>query len=339
MSGRQQLERIMEIDRQIRAGMYPNPRKLAQELEVSERTIYQDRQFLIDRLHAPLAFDRRRGGWYYTDSTWVLPSAVVTEGELLAFFLSIEVARRYLGTPFEKPLRSAVSKITDSFKGRIEISLEDLRECYILAEIPTVAVNERLLLDLQQAIKTKKKIKMRYYTASRGEWQTRVVEPYHLYNLRGDWYLIAFDHFRHAMRMFQTGRVDWWEVLHEHFERDPKFSFEEWIAHAFQLERGEETVEVVIRFDPYQARYIRERRWHPTQTVEELADGGLVLRFQAGGLAEVKRWVMAFGSHAEVLAPEKLREDVAEEAREIARIYESNPCYKKQGQETYEIKK
>ncbi len=70
MSARQQLERILEIDRQIRAGNYPNACRLARELEVSERTIYQDRQFLLERLRAPLAYDHRCGGWYYTDPNW-----------------------------------------------------------------------------------------------------------------------------------------------------------------------------------------------------------------------------------------------------------------------------
>lgn len=80
MSGRQQLERIMEIDHRVRAGPYPSVRSLALELEVSERTIYQDRQFLVDRLGASLAYDRGHGGWYYTNATWVLPSVMVTEG-------------------------------------------------------------------------------------------------------------------------------------------------------------------------------------------------------------------------------------------------------------------
>ncbi len=322
MSGRQQLERIMEIDRRVRAGLYPNARSLALELEVSERTIYQDRQFLVDRLGAPLAYDRGRGGWYYTDATWVLPSIMVTEGELLAFFLSVEAARRCLGTPFEAALRSAVAKITGSLRAPVEVNLEELRECYAFASLPTLGAREDFLLDLHRAIQERRQVRIHYYTASRGCWQERVVDPYHLYNRGGDWYLIAFDHLRSAYRTFHTGRVDRWEVLASGFTRDSGFRLEEWMAQAFQLERGEEPVEVAVCFDAYQARYIRERRWHPTQTVEELPDGGLILRFRTGGLAEVRRWVMGYGSHAEVLAPESLREEVAAEARAVSALYE-----------------
>lgn len=76
------------------------------------------------------------------------------------------------------------------------------------------------------------------------------------------------------------------------------------------------------------ARYIRERRWHPTQESEEMPDGGLLLRFRTGGLAEVRRWVMSYGSHAEVLVPENLRREVGEEIRKMVRLYE-NICEKK----------
>jgi predicted DNA-binding transcriptional regulator YafY len=36
-----------------------------------------------------------------------------------------------------------------------------------------------------------------------------------------------------------------------------------------------------------------------------------VLRLRVAGLEEVKRWVMQFGPEAEVLAPKRLREEVA----------------------------
>jgi hypothetical protein len=37
--------------------------------------------------------------------TWVLPTIITTGSELLAFFLSAELARLYLGTSFETPLQ------------------------------------------------------------------------------------------------------------------------------------------------------------------------------------------------------------------------------------------
>lgn len=315
------LERIIYIDREIRAGNYPSVSKLAEKFEVSERTIYADREFMINRLGAPIALDEEAGGWCYTDQTWVLPAIMVSEGEMLAFFLSQELSQRYLGTPFEEPLRSAIAKISRYLPADVHFDLDQAARHYTITAGATVDINPRLLLDLQQAIKKRRQLWMIYYTASRGEHRERIVNPYHLYNVRGDWYLFAYDHWRQNIRNFHLGRIEDWRVLAETFERDPDFSPEQHMAQSFLTERGE-PVDVAIRFDEHQARYIRERRWHETQKpLEELSDGGVVLRFRAGGLGEVKRWVMQWGAHAEVLEPAELRADVAEEVGRMQEIY------------------
>ncbi len=66
-------ERLYWIDAQIREGRYPTARQVAERFEVSRRTAYKDRDYLVDRLGAPLVFDRRHGGWTYSDQTFFLP--------------------------------------------------------------------------------------------------------------------------------------------------------------------------------------------------------------------------------------------------------------------------
>jgi predicted DNA-binding transcriptional regulator YafY len=55
--------------------------------------------------------------------------------------------------------------------------------------------------------------------------------------------------------------------------------------------------------------------------IEELPDGSLILCLRARGLDEVKRWVMGYGSHAEVRAPPTLRAAVTQEVGRLAEIY------------------
>jgi predicted DNA-binding transcriptional regulator YafY len=186
------------------------------------------------------------------------------------------------------------------------------------------SVNTQLLTELHRAVQGQLQVRMRYYTASRDDWSERTVNPHHLYNMRGDWYLFAYDQMRAEMRNFHLGRVEWWQVLAEGFERVPNFSPGEWMRSAFQTERGGEPQDVEIRFDAYQARWIRERRWHETQEdpLEELSDGGVILRFRTGGLDEVRRWVMQYGHHAEVLRPESLRQEVAGELKMAVANYD-----------------
>ena len=75
-------------------------------------------------------------------------------------------------------------------------------------------------------------------------------------------------------------------------------------------------MDVVVRFTEEQAPYIWERIWHPSQKLEELEDGRVVLRLRGRRVYEIKSWVLSFGAAAEVLEPEELREAVREEMQE-----------------------
>jgi predicted DNA-binding transcriptional regulator YafY len=314
MSQRQQLERILEIDRQIRAGLYPNADSLAAELEVSRRVIFNDRQFLIDRLGAPLQHDRKHGGWYYAEENWPLPAVMMTEGELLAFFLSVEVAQRYLGTSCEAPLRSAVEKIARSLQGRAAVSLELLHRHFTFAPPAAAPTNEEALVALHEAIAQGRVIQMRYHTASRRQSSDRLVHPHHLVHQGGEWYLIAFDRRRAKMLTFNVARIEKWHLLDERFTRQADFDPRAWQRAAFGAETQSGVVTIAVRFSPDEAVYIGERRWHETQRLEDLPDGGVILRLQ-------KRWIMGYGAHAEVLEPVTLRDEIQNEVRAMKTMY------------------
>lgn len=321
MSQRQQLARVFEIDRQIRAGRYPNAKSLAKDLEVSTRVVFNDRTYLIDRLRAPLATDRARGGWYYTESAWSLPNIMATQGELLAFFLSVELAQRYVGTAFQEPLLSAVHKLSQTLDGDITIDLETLRLHYTFVPPPLMETNAQTLLAVHRAIREQRLIQMSYFANTTGQQTERLVEPYHLNNTKGDWYVLAYDVQKRAKRTFHVGRIQSCRVLEDKFVRRSSLSIDAWIKSSFGAEGGDEPVEVVINFDRNQAPWIRERKWHDTAKPELHADGSVTLRLWTSGLGEVKRWVMQYGSHARVIAPESLQRAVAEEAQKMAAQY------------------
>lgn len=315
------LERIIYIDQQIRAENFPNSRSVAERFEVSERTVADDRRHMIDRLGAPIEFDTDMGGWYYADETWVLPATIISEGELLALFLGQVVSQQYLGTPFEKQLRDGLTKIAKHLPNEVRLDLAEASQCYTVNTGFVSSVNSTLMEKLQLAIRERRQFWMRYYTATRGDRRERTVNPYHLYLALGHWYLIAYDHWRDEIRNFRLSRIEEWRVLSQRFEPDPNFSAEDYIAQGFFTSMGK-VYDIVIQFNEYQARYIREQQWHSTQEpLEELPDGSIILRFRSGGLDAIQRWVMQYGSHAEVLEPAELRDAVAKEVAQMSQIY------------------
>lgn len=60
------IERLLFINKKISNNLYPNPKELARDLEVSVPTIYRDINFLRDRLRAPLEYDSFNMGYYYS---------------------------------------------------------------------------------------------------------------------------------------------------------------------------------------------------------------------------------------------------------------------------------
>ncbi len=288
---------------------------------MSRRQILYDLEYLRDRLQAPLAYDRRRKGYCYSEPTWMLPSIAITQGELMAFFLSVEVAQRFLGTPFEAPLREAVRKLSRELQGDVRVDLEEMRRHYTFSAPALPSVNARLLADVTDAIRQQRQVRITYHSAHNNETTERSVDPYHLANITGDWVLIGFDHLRDDWRDFLLARVTHWQMLPKRFER-VSFDAEAYAESAFRYQHGGEPQRVEIRFDEYQARWIRERKWHDTQEpLEETPDGGVILRFRSAGLEEVKRWVLQYGAHARVLAPEELRRMVGEDLRAAAALY------------------
>jgi len=79
-----------------------------------------------------------------------------------------------------------------------------------------------------------------------------------------------------------------------------------------------EPFRVRVRFGQAVAQYVAERTWSTDQKLTRTGEGGAVLEFTARSEAEVASWVLGFGVHAELLAPEGLRARIAKEAADVA---------------------
>ena len=316
------LERVLRMDVIIRSESYPSVNTFMSLFEVSKRTILGDIEFLKDRLSAPLEYSRARHGYFYTDKDWKLPTLSIQEGQLLALLLSIELTERYLGTSFEEPLRNAIQQLTESLPQDVQVSMSELAHHYSIRPGASAKASPEILLALQQAIQHRHPIDMVYFTASRGEENQRVIHPYHLLNIRGEWNVVAFDLLRQKIRQFALPRIRSWRPLtNEQFKQDATFSPESYFRESFQAEHGDQIVEVILHFDAYQAIYIKERTFHSSQTTQEQPNGSLIVSFKTGALAEVQRQILSYGKHVKVLEPASLVAAVQNEIRETLQLY------------------
>ncbi|HEY8504219.1 MAG TPA: transcriptional regulator [Gemmataceae bacterium] len=312
-AARPPLRRLLEIDRVIRAGEYPNATTLAERLEVHPRTVHRDLDFLRCSWGAPLEFCRLRNGFYYRDPDYALPLMRLTEGELVALFLAERAMQRYKGTPFAQDLATAFRKLTARLPDTVTVNLDHLREGYSFRGPEPGGADPRMFRQLERAVREGRQLELVYWSASRDEVCRRVVDPYHLTSVQGEWYLIAYCHLREEVRMFAPSRVRSLKETGARFARPADFSIDAYLDASFRVLRGGEAQEVRLRFTPAVARYVRGKVWHPSQELREGKGGTLEVTFRLGHLLEVKRWVLSWGADCEVLAPEELRREVAEE--------------------------
>jgi predicted DNA-binding transcriptional regulator YafY len=80
-------------------------------------------------------------------------------------------------------------------------------------------------------------------------------------------------------------------------------------------------VKVRIWFSPDAAGYIKEKIWHDTQKIVPQTDGSIVFEAKVAGTEEIKFSVMSWGSRAEVIEPQSLREEIRLEAETAVEKY------------------
>ena len=269
-----------------------------------------------------MEFCLRRNGYYYRDADYALPLLRVTEGELVALFLAERLMQQYRGTPYEHDLATAFNKLTSQLPGEVSVDLSHLDEAFSVRPAAVGAGDVRRFRQVARAVREGRRLELLYWTASRNEERRRVVDPYHLTSVMGDWYLVAYCHLREEVRMFAPGRIRSVRDTGERFERPADFRIEEYLDGSFRAMRGDgKPRQVRLRFTAEAARWVREKRWHPSQRLRERPDGGVDLTLRLTHLQEVKRWVMSYGAACEVLEPEELKKDIQNELGRMTRLY------------------
>ena len=74
---------------------------------------------------------------------------------------------------------------------------------------------------------------------------------------------------------------------------------------------------VKLKFLPEAAQEIADIQWHSTQSVSFEKDGSAIVEFRVDGLKEIKRWILSYGNHVQVLAPKILQKIIIETAQNV----------------------
>ena len=274
-----------------------------------------------DLLGAPIEYHRKKRGFFYRENWVFLPSAFLEQDEAEALKVTKKVLSHYTGTPYYDEVSSALDKVLQYLPKTFGDN--DLFSVYSFEHSAETHELSTHFVTLEDAIRQKVKISIVYDAPSSGAMSERTIHPYRLHysHAAQRWYLVAYCELRMGMRTFAVGRIKKLQLLTEHFECRPGFSVDAYLSKTFDQMVGETEQEVSIRFSAYQAPWIKERQWHPSQKISEHHEGGITISFNVGALDAVKRWVMRYGKEAEVIEPQALRDMVRDEVRDMEVVY------------------
>lgn len=167
-----------------------------------------------------------------------------------------------------------------------------------------------------------RQVKIGYRSPRSGVLRQRTISPYALEPTPSGIYVIGHDSWSDDIRTFKLDRLESAQLLTRRFAIPDDFDLEARLASGWRIMAGDEVNEVVLRFAPEVKAQVQERQWHPSQTLEELANGRCLLRVQVAEPLEMKPWIRGWGAQVEVLAPGWLRADIAAEMRQAAEQYQ-----------------
>jgi len=299
---------------------------LAQGLDVTTRTIRRDLAALQEA-GFPLYDERDDDG----RARWRLDGQVLkgletgfTLAELCALYLSRNMLEAVAGTPFQRDLNLAFARLEKMLSPRMRQFLDRLPQ--VLAAKPGprargTASSPEVVARLLEATLHYRVANMKYHSVSSARMKEYAIHPYRLAFAQGGLYLLAYVPEYQDLRTFAVDRIASVSLDKQTFTPTRAIP-DDVFGNSLGVNTGPAS-RVDIAFDKKVAAYVRARVWHPSQTIRESNDGGLVLTMDVCNDIALRSWVLSWGSSARVLAPASLAKEIRTDLESARALYQS----------------
>lgn len=279
---------------------------LAQQFEISKRTIYRDMSAL-NQMGIPIA--AMPGEGFELVEGFYVPPLMFKEEEAVALSLGLRLLTQQAAGSLTQSADSALAKITVALPEQVRARSEALTDVIgFITPGQKFDLDDPQLLVIQKAIQEKRVIHIRYHGYQKDEVTERDVEPHQLFYSDGVWYLEGYCRLRKDIRAFRLSRIERMTALRETFSKRRTGKPGE-----------QKKIEIRIRFSKNIARWVRERQHYGFQREETLPDGVLMV-YEVHDVSEMTAWILGWGEAAEALSPKELRKSLRETAQKLANL-------------------
>lgn len=298
--------------------------EICAELKIDRRSVYRLLD-VINEMHFPVydypdPEDGRKVRKRLIDTyqkklpNMTVPEIKLTISELIALSLLRGEERIYKGTEVEKKIDSAYAKIALHMPADLPRQLDKLRPLFLSThKLAKDYKDKEGIIDLlTEAMLQSRTCRVKYHSFADDKMKAFQIDPLHFFENQGGLYLFVNATKFSDILILAVERIAELTITGDKFVYPQDFQPEERLESAFNITMGDELT-CKIWFSSDQARYIKERRWSPNQKITIQKDGSIILKMTTSGLWDVKRWVMMYGSEAEVLEPEALRQAIVDD--------------------------
>jgi len=299
------LERLLSIIFKLLNHEIVSASSLANEFQVSSRTIYRDIEAICAAGIPVVSFQGTNGGFgiiegYKFDKSLMDPNDILNLISVLSSLSSI-----FEDKDFEHTLERLKMLDIGDKKSAFMIDLESYR------------TEPSSLMNLRQAIYERKVIYFNYVN-NKNEFTSREVEPTHLHYKYCNWYVYGYCRGRKSHREFKVSRMMGITLSQEKYLQMHEYKSDSSYSSGHQ----ERVQEVVIWVSPYSLAEALDQFQNSSKVMN--SDGSMTFTFSvyqplhAGWLKSI---LLSFGSEAKIIKPVELQSILVEEAKKLINIY------------------
>jgi len=309
-------ERVYQIDNLLHERRSITFQELLSRLEVSPATLKRDLAYMRDRLNAPIIFDKDLSGYRLDEqgvgAQYELPGLWFTAEEIYAL-LTMQHLLSNLDTggllgPHIKPLLSRLTVLL----GNTDDAVDQVQKRIKVESMGARQVHLELFQVVASALVRRKRLIIEYHSRGSDETSTRELSPQRLMHYRGNWYLDAWCHTKNAMRNFAVDAIKKAEITEQVADDIPETQLNEVLATGYGIFSGKDVEWATLHFTAERARWVADERWHSKQKGKFLKDGTYELKVPYSDHRELIMDILKHGQYVTVVAPESLRQIVAE---------------------------
>jgi predicted DNA-binding transcriptional regulator YafY len=316
------ITRLIKLLKMLQFGVVQNRSGLAKSFGVDRRTI--SRYFdTLRKAGVPVKYDRKARGYYLPGASYLPPTDFTADEALSLLALAAEHGRKPR-LPLYEAAFSAAAKLEASLPAPLRNELRGTTRAINIRMCQTSHLDGKSHIHQQlvAAISNRNVARIEYESFTEWERISTKLRPYQLLFSRRSWYVIGRSSLHREVRIFNLSRMISITMLRERFTMPRNFDLDKYLRNAWHLIPGAgRDAHVKVRFKPLVAGNVAEVLWHKTQRTKLLDDGSLEFTATVSGLNEIAWWILGYGDQAEVLQPAKLRQLIAQRARNMAAMY------------------